>query len=147
MYFEDFEVDAEFKSDGVTLTEGEIIHFALQYDPQPFHIDVEAASKSQYKGLIASGFQTMALSFRMLLQKGIFPNGMGSPGIDELRWLRPVRPSDTLHMEAKVLGVRASSSRNDRGYVDLHCATVNQNAQVVMTMRVVQIHRRREVLE
>lgn len=147
MFFEDFKVGDQFTSRGVTFTEGEIVHFALQYDPQPFHIDVEAAKKSQYKGLIASGFQTMALVFRMLLQEGVIKNGMGSPGIDELRWTKPVRPGDTLHMEAKVLSVRPSSSRSDRGYVEMFCDVVNQRSESVMTMRVHQIHKCRDGAE
>ncbi len=143
MYFEDFTVGQEIHGLGATFTEGEIINFALQYDPQPFHIDAEAASESQFQGLIASGFQTLALTFRMLLQEGTLCNGMGSPGIDELRWKLPVRPGDTLHMVAKVLSARASKTRMDRGYVELFCDTLNQRGESVMTLRVVQIIRRR----
>jgi len=119
------------------------VRFALQYDPQSFHIDAEAARKSQYKGLIASGFQTMALTFRMLLQEGTLCNGMGSPGIDELRWKLPVRPGDTLRMIATVLSLRESSTRSDRGYVEVFCDTVNQRNESVMTLRVVQIIQRK----
>lgn len=142
-YFEDFKVGDIYVSDGVTFTEGEIIHFALQYDPQPFHLDVEAAKKSQFKGLIASGFQTMALVFRMFIQKGVLKQGMGSPGMDELRWLKPVRPGDTLHMEAEVLSTKPSSSRIDRGYVTWGCNYVNQKSETVMTLKVHQIFRTR----
>ena len=144
MYFDDFEVGQIITGLGVTFTEGEIVHFALQYDPQPFHIDAEAAGRSQFKGLIASGFQTMALTFRMLLQEGTLSDGMGSPGIDELRWKLPVRPGDTLRTVATVLSLRASGSRTDRGYVELFCDTLNQRDESVMTMRVVQIIKRRE---
>lgn len=143
MYFEEFKVGDKFKSAGVTFTESGIIHFALQYDPQPFHIDVEAASKSQYKGLIASGFQTLALVFRMYIQEGIIKQGMGSPGIDELRWLLPVRPGDTLHVESEVLNTRASSTRSDRGYVEIFCSMINQRDETAMTLRLTQIIRRR----
>ena len=111
MYFEEFNVGDKFSSGGVTFTESEIVRFALQYDPQPFHIDVEAANNSQFKGLIASGFQTLALVFRMYIQEGMLKQGMGSPGMDELRWLLPVRPGDTLHMEVEVLSTKASSSK------------------------------------
>lgn len=142
MYFEEFNVGDRFKSAGVTFTESGIIHFALQYDPQPFHIDVEAASKSQYKGLIASGFQTLALVFRMYIQEGIIKQGMGSPGMDELRWLLPVRPGDTLHLESEVLSTRASSSRKDRGYVEIFCSMINQRGETAMTVRLTQIIRR-----
>ena len=142
-YFEDFKVGDTYISDGVTFTKSEIIGFALQYDPQPFHLDVEAAKKSQFKGLIASGFHTMALVFRMFIQKGVLKQGMGSPGMDELRWLKPVRPGDTLHMEAEVLSTKASGSRTDRGYVTWGCNYVNQNSETVMTLKVHQIFRTR----
>ena len=144
MYFEEFKVGDKFSSGGVTFTESEIVRFALQYDPQPFHIDVEAANNSQFKGLIASGFQTLALVFRMYIQEGMLKQGMGSPGMDELRWLLPVRPGDTLHMEVEVLSIKASSSRPDRGYVEKQCTVVNQRLEKVMTVRVTQIIRRRE---
>ena len=144
MYFEEFNVGDKFSSGGVTFTEGEIVRFALQYDPQPFHIDVEAATNSQFKGLIASGFQTLALVFRMYIQEGMLKQGMGSPGMDELRWLLPVRPGDTLHMEVEVLSTKASSSRTDRGYVEKLCTVVNQKSEKVLTVRVTQIIRRRE---
>ena len=144
MYFEEFNVGDKFSSGGVTFTESEIVRFALQYDPQPFHIDVEAANNSQFKGLIASGFQTLALVFRMYIQEGMLKQGMGSPGMDELRWLLPVRPGDTLHMEVEVLSTKASSSRTDRGYVEKLCTVVNQKSEKVLTVRVTQIIRRRE---
>ena len=144
MYFEEFNVGDTFKSAGVTFTEGEIVRFALQYDPQPFHIDVEAANKSQFKGLIASGFQTLALVFRMYIQEGMLKQGMGSPGMDELRWLLPVRPGDTLHMEAEVLSTKASTRRSGRGYVEMLCNMINQKSEKVMTVRVTQIIRCRE---
>ena len=144
MYFEEFNVGDKFSSGGVTFTESEIVRFALQYDPQPFHIDVEAATNSQFKGLIASGFQTLALVFRMYIQEGMLKQGMGSPGMDELRWLLPVRPGDTLHMEVEVLSTKASSSRTDRGYVEKLCTVVNQKSEKVLTVRVTQIIRRRE---
>ncbi len=143
MYFEDYQVGDQFKSAGVTFTESGIIEFALKYDPQPFHIDVEAASKSQFKGLIASGFQTLALVFRMYIQDGYLKHGMGSPGMDELRWLRPVRPSDTLHLESEVLNTRASTSKNDRGYVEIFCRMINQRGETAMTVRLTQIIGRR----
>ena len=144
MYFEEFNVGDKFSSGGVTFTESEIVRFALQYDPQPFHIDVEAANNSQFKGLIASGFQTLALVFRMYIQEGMLKQGMGSPGMDELRWLLPVRPGDTLHMEVEVLSTKASSSKTDRGYVEKLCTVVNQKSEKVLTVRVTQIIRRRE---
>jgi len=102
-YFDDFEVGERFTSRGVTLSESQILDFALAYDPQPFHLDKEAAAASPYAGLIASGFQTLALGFRMFYQANVINAcSMGSPGMAELRWLAPVRPSDTLHTVAEV---------------------------------------------
>ncbi len=144
MYFEEFKVGDKFRSAGITFTESEIIRFAIQYDPQPFHIDVEAAAKSQYKGLIASGFQTLALVFRMYIQDGMLKQGMGSPGMDELRWLLPVRPGDTLHMETEVLEMTASRSRTDRGFVRIQCNMINQRSEKVMKVQVTQIIRRKQ---
>lgn len=144
MYFEEFKVGDKFRSAGITFTESEIIRFAIQYDPQPFHIDVEAAAKSQYKGLIASGFQTLALVFRMYIQDGMLKQGMGSPGMDQLRWLLPVRPGDTLHMETEVLEKTASRSKTDRGYVLIQCDMINQRSEKVMKVQVTQIIRRKE---
>jgi acyl dehydratase len=96
-YMDDLKVGDRFTSGGITLTDGEIIDFALRYDPQPFHLDVNAAAESPYGGLIASGFQTIALCFRMFIQSGIFrDSSIGSPGLDEVRWLAPVRPGDIL---------------------------------------------------
>jgi len=92
MYFEDFKAGDRFVSPGVTVTESMIIDFALAYDPQPFHLDSTAAAASHFGGLIASGLQTLALGFRVFVQLGIFSAcGMGSPGLDELRWLRFVQ--------------------------------------------------------
>jgi len=95
MYIEDFKPGDHFISQGVTVTESMIIDFALAYDPQPFHLDSRAAA-APFGGLIASGLQTLALGFRLFVQLGLFSVcGMGSSGLDELRWLRPVRPGDT----------------------------------------------------
>jgi acyl dehydratase len=133
-YFDDFAVGDTFTTRGVTLTESMIIDFALTYDPQPFHTDVEAARESNYGGLIASGFQTLALGFRMVLETGIFrAASMGSPGFDELRWLRPVRPGDTLHTELEVVDKKPSSSKPDRGIARIAYRIKNQKGEDVLT--------------
>jgi acyl dehydratase len=143
-YFDDFERGEQFRSRGVTLTEPDIIRFALAYDPQPFHIDLQAAAQSQFGGLIASGLQTFALGWRMFLQEGLLRAcSMGSPGIDELRWTAPVRPGDTLYTEAEVLELRASSSKPDRGTLRMAYQIVNQRGETVLTMRIVHFLRRR----
>ena len=133
-YFDDFEVGDRFTSRGATFTEAAIVDFAMRYDPQPFHIDAEAAARGIYGGLIASGFHTLAQSFRVFYDEGIIAKAsMGSPGFDELRWLAPVRPGDTLHMDAEVLEKRPSSSKPDRGIVKMRYAAVNQRGEAVMT--------------
>jgi len=135
MYFEDFKVGDEIVSPGTTLTEGQIIDFALQFDPQPFHMDVTAASQSIFGGLVASGFHTAALSFRLFSQTGALTDGsIGSPGLDELRWLKPVRPGDTIHVKATVLETRRSTSKPDRGVVKMSYTTLNQHGEPVMTL-------------
>ena len=133
-YFDDFEIGERFVSRGVTVTEAQILDFALRYDPQPFHLDSHAAAQSPYGGLIASGFQTLALGFRMFFQENVITAAsLGSPGMDELRWLAPVRPGDTLHTEAQVKDKRPSKSKPDRGTLRMAYTIKNQENQPVMT--------------
>ena len=144
LYFEDFTSGREFRTDGVTLTEAQILDFALAYDPQPFHLDAEAAKQSIFGGLIASGFHTMALTFRLFAQtRALAACSLGSPGADELRWLRPVRPGDTLRAIVRVVEQRPSTSKPDRGIVRLHWTTLNQKGEPVLTMTSMQLVRRR----
>lgn len=143
-YLDDLQPGQTFRTGGLTLTEAEIIDFAWRYDPQPFHLDTGAAERSPYGGLIASGFQSLALCFRLFIQTGVLAqSSLGSPGIDELRWLAPVRPGDTLHSEIEVLEVRPSSSKPDRGIARLHYAAVNQRGETVMTFIIAHLLRRR----
>jgi acyl dehydratase len=144
MFFDDFKVSDRFVSPGITVTESMIIDFALAYDPQPFHLDAEAAAQTHFGGLIASGIQTLALGFRAFLQLGVFRAcGMGSPGLEELRWLRPVRPGDTLQSDAEIVEVRPSRSKPDRGLLVLSFKIRNQRGEDVLTMRNMQLTRRR----
>lgn len=143
-YFDDFEPGERFVSRGVTLTEAEIIDFALKYDPQPFHIDKVAAARSPYGRLIASGFHTLSAGFRMIVQENLFTAAsMGSPGMDEVRWLKPVYPGDTLHIEAEVADKQVSRSRPDRGRLRMAYAVKNQDGEAVLTFVATQILRRR----
>ena len=143
-YFDDFAIGERFVTRGVTLTESLIIGFAMTYDPQPFHIDVEAAQESNYGGLIASGFQTLALGFRMVLETGIFrAASMGSPGFDELRWLKPVRPGDTLHTELEVKEKTPSRSKPDRGILRIAYSIRNQKNEEVLTFLSMHLLKRR----
>ncbi len=144
LYFEDFTPGREFRTDGATVTESQILDFALTFDPQPFHMDAEAARQSIFGGLIASGFHTMALTFRLFAQtRALAASSLGSPGVDEVRWLRPVRPGDTLRATVQVVEQRPSSSKPDRGIVRLHWSTLNQRGEPVLTMTSMQLVKRR----
>ena len=144
LYFEDFAAGQEIRTGGVTLTEAEIIDFALRFDPQPFHLDAEASKRTIFGGLIASGFHTMALTFRLYVQTNALATAsLGSPGIDEVRWLRPVRPGDTISAVIQVLDTRPSTSKPDRGIVNVKYTTINQRGEAVMTMVGKQLMRRR----
>jgi acyl dehydratase len=134
MYFEDFQVGNRFESPGMTMTESAVIDFALRFDSQAFHMDVEAAKGSLYGGLIASGIHTIAVTFRLFLMTGVLTNNLGSPGFDELRWLLPVRPGDTLRAVGEVMEVRPHRSHPDRGIVRLRIATLNQRDETVQTI-------------
>ena len=142
-YFDDFAVGERFRSLAVTLTEADIVSFALAYDPQPFHVDAVVAAESPFGGLIASGMHTLGLGWRMFVQEGVLKAcSLGSPGIDELRWTAPVRPGDTIHTEAEVLETRPSSSKPDRGTLRMGYRVVNQRGETVLTMVIIHILRR-----
>src|SRR6188472_4405680 len=117
-YFEDFEPGEVLELGSRTVTEDEIIEFARQFDPQPFHLDPEAAADSVFGGLIASGWHTGAMWMRLYVDNMLgSASAQGSPGVEELRWLAPVRPGDTLHGRLTVLETTASERRPDRGTV------------------------------
>ena len=144
LYFEDFTPGREFRTDGATITESQILDFALAFDPQPFHLDVEAAKATIFGGLIASGFHTMALTFRLFAQtRALAASSLGSPGVNELRWLRPVRPGDTLRATVTVQEQRPSTSKPDRGMVRLRWTALNQRGEPVLTMTSMQLVKRR----
>jgi len=146
-FFDDFQVGETFKSKGITLHEAQILDFALKYDPQPFHIDVEAAAKGPYGGLIASGFQTLALAFRIFYQERILnDSSLGSPGFDHLRWLHPVRPGDTIAVEATVKELRPSRSKPDRGTLIMDYRVCNQAGRDVMSFTAIHILQRAPAL-
>ena len=143
-YFDDFKVGDKFATATKTVTQDMILEFAKLYDPQPFHLDPVAAQHSIYGGLIASGFQTLALGFRLIWDTGIFAAcSMGSPGFDELRWLKPVRPGDTLHVEMEVTDSRPSRSKPDRGIMRGAYRYLNQNGEPVLTFNSMHLLRRR----
>jgi len=144
-YFDDFTEGSIFETEGKTVSEAEILEFAFKYDPQSFHMDVEAAKEGPFGGLIASGIQTMAIGLRLLLQAQVFAPGasMGSPGMDELRWLKPVRPGDTLRMRGEVLEVKPSRSKPGRGLLRYRMTIFNQHGEDVMSMVGMQLIKRR----
>ena len=134
-YFDDLKVGQRFETLGWTLTESSIIGFAAAYDPQYFHIDAEAAKSGPFGGLISSGFHTLVAGYRMLFQSCyIAPQAsLGSPGIDELRWTKPVKPGDTLRMRGEVLELRESKSKPDRGVARFRIEIVNQIDEIVLS--------------
>ncbi len=144
LYFEDFTEGRTFESAGATLTESQILDFALAWDPQPFHIDIEASNAGPYGGLISSGFHTMCLAFRLIHATGYLEvASMGSPGIDELRWMLPVRPNDTLKVIGEVLEQKPSSSKPDRGMARIKYTVNNQAGDAVMSFITIHILRKR----
>ncbi len=133
-YLDDFAAGDVFTTSGYTFTEADIIDFALRFDPQPFHLDADAAARSPYGGLIASGFHTIGVCFRLFIQHGLLEAcSLGSPGMDEVRWLAPVRPGDTLHTSMEVLEVRPSRSRPERGILRARYSGINQHGQTVLS--------------
>src|SRR5216683_1653484 len=131
-YLDDFAVGQIFASGRMRIDEDRIKSFAAEFDPQPFHLDAEAARKSLFGGLAASGWHTAALTMRLLVESEIKPvGGVVGAGFDELRWPRPVRPGDELRIESEVLEVRPSKSRPDQGLIKLRTTTLNQNGDPV----------------
>ncbi|HEX9465439.1 MAG TPA: MaoC family dehydratase [Alphaproteobacteria bacterium] len=145
LYLDELKIGDRFESGGYTLTEADMIGFALKYDPQPFHIDVEAAKKTPYEGLIASGFQTLAIGFRVMYATGFLKSAnLGGIGIDELRWLKPVRPGDTLRTVTEIKEITPSKSKPDRGVMKHQVLVFNQrNERVLSGLFVIVVRRRR----
>jgi acyl dehydratase len=135
-YFEDFRAGEVLELGRYVVSREQIIAFAREFDPQPFHLDEEAARRTIYGGLLASGWHTGAI-FMRLLAEGLLQDtaSMGSPGLDELRWLRPVRPGDTLSARMTVLETVPSRSKPDRGLVRSLSEVLNQRGEVVMTLK------------
>ncbi len=135
-YFEDFTPGDVIELGARTITKESIIAFARQFDPQPFHIDEAAAQRSIYGGLLASGWHTGSLAMRILYD-GLLKDtaSLGSPGIDELRWLKPVRPGDTLALRMTIVESIPSRTKPDRGLVRSLMEMRNQHGEVVLTIR------------
>jgi len=132
-YFDDYVPGTTYDCGSFEVSEAEIISFAKQFDPQPFHVDPAAAAHGPFGGLIASGWHTTALVMRRLVENYLPAQAsLGSPGVDELRWPHPVRPGDTLRVRATVVEARRSESKPDRGIMKTALEAVNQDGRTVM---------------
>lgn len=135
-YFEDFEIGYSQEYGSYFVSEEEIIEFASKYDPQPFHLSDEAGKAMIFGGLCASGWHTGAIAMRMTVDNMPADSaGLGSPGIDELRWIKPVFPGDTLRMKSTVAGKKESKSRPEMGIVFMLNEVLNQKDELVMSFK------------
>ena len=145
IYFEDLVIDAERDFGTYDVTREEVIDFARKYDPQPFHLSDEAAAKTHFGRLAASGWHTAAMTMAVIARKVVDEEqaGLGSPGIDELRWKKPVYPGDTLHVRGKIVEKTPSRSRPDMGSFRTLTTVTNQHGDEVMTFKSIVLIRRR----
>ena len=136
LYYEDIEVGRRQSFGRYEVSLEEVTRFATAYDPQPFHLDEEFAATTHFGRISASGWHTCAMTMRMLVEnmKDVEQAGLGSPGVDNLRWLRPVYPGDTLRCETEILEKRRSKSRPEMGLFKSRCQTFNQNDEAVLDM-------------
>jgi acyl dehydratase len=141
-YFEDYPVGAVFIGGPIEVSEEDILDFARRYDPQPMHVDKEAAEAGPFGGLIASGWHTGSLMMQMLARHFVpTPGNLPSPGLDELRWVRPVRAGDKLSLRVTVESARRSRSKPGQGVVMSLVEVLNQNGEVVMNLKPVSLMR------
>jgi acyl dehydratase len=134
IYFEDYRPGATARYGEITVTADEIVEFASRYDPQMIHTDPEAAAAGPFGGLIASGWHTASLMMRLFADHYISDvSSLASPGVDELRWVKPVRPGDRLSLDVEVLEARRSRSKPDRGIVRTRVVLVDQDDAPVLT--------------
>lgn len=151
LYYEDLSVGDIYERGSTSLTKQEIISFAEQFDPQPFHIDEEAAAESMFDGLVASGLHTLCLSVRIFVTEFVNTSdglaNMGGIGLENVRWHEPVRPDDTLTLVIEVADMEPSDTRTDRGYVTFDRRVRNQDDMEVMSFQSVNIVERRNPTE
>jgi acyl dehydratase len=141
-HFEDYVPGATAVFGPVSMTEADIVDYALRYDPQPIHVDAAAAAAGPFGGLIASGWHTVGVVMRLLVDNYLARGAaLASPGVDELRWLKPVRPGDVLRVRVTVVAANRSKTRPDRGMVRTSIETTNQCDEVVMTMTAMNLFR------
>jgi acyl dehydratase len=143
-YLDDFAVGQVFRSGRIRVEADRIKSFAAEFDPQPFHLDPEAATHTFFRGLVASGWHTAALTMRLLADSELKPaGGIIGLGFEELRWPRPVRPGDELSLQTEVLEVRPSQSRPEQGLIKIRVTTLNQTGEAVLTQVGTLLVRRR----
>ena len=143
-YWEDFTPGRVFETATRTLSEEDIVRFAREYDTQTYHTDAEVARSSPFGGLIASGWQTASVGMRLMCDCYLLETScVGSPGMDELRWTKPVRPGDTLRMRSTVIEAKPSGKQPNRGTVQFHWEIFNQNDELVLSIRGRQLFLRR----
>ncbi|HST31566.1 MAG TPA: MaoC family dehydratase [Chthoniobacterales bacterium] len=133
-YFEDLKVGEQFKSQSYKVSEEQIVGFAGEFDPQPFHLDRAVADKTMFGALIASGWHTAAITMRLFVQTLNFAEGAIGLGVDELRWPTAVKPGDELQVEVEIMDLRESRSKPSHGVVRLRYVTTNQRGEIVQTM-------------
>jgi acyl dehydratase len=139
-HFEDYMPGAVLEYGEIPVTEAEIVEFARRFDPQYIHVDLKRAAQGPFGGLIASGWHTAAMMMRLIVDNFLPKRAsLGSPGIDELRWLRPVRPGDVLSVQLSILEATRSRSKPDRGVVRTLCEILNGNREVVMSLKAMNI--------
>ena len=143
-YLEDFEPGRTYTSPSLTVTDAEAVDFARRYDPQYFHLDPVAARDSVFGGLVLGGFQTAAISWALVQQTRMFDaSALAGIGVDELRWHKPVRPGDTLRCDFTLIDARASRTQDDRGIVRFRYELKNQRDELVLSLVIIQLLRRR----
>jgi acyl dehydratase len=142
-YFEDLKVGDRFKSGAYKVSEEQIISFAREFDPQPFHLDRKVAEQSMFKQLFASGWHTAAITMRLFVQTLNFAEGAIGLGVDELRWPNAVKPGDELQVEIEIIDLRMSRSKPSHGVVRLRYVTTDQRGEIVQTMFASALIRRR----
>ncbi len=144
-WFEDYVPGSVEEYPPITVAEDEVLAFGRRYDPQPFHADPDAARHGPFGGLIASGWHTTAMMMRVLVENYFSEaSSLGSPGIDELRWTRPVRPGDKLRVRVSILDAKRSRSKPDRGLIRSRVEVLNQDSEVVMSLTAMNLIRARE---
>lgn len=146
IYFEDLKVDSETQFGSYEVTREEVLEFARKYDPQPFHLSDEEAAKTHFGRIAASGWHTCAMTMAVLARHAVEHGhaGLGSPGIDELRWKKPVYPGDTIHVRGRIIETTPSRSRPEMGSFRTLTSVTNQHGELVMSLISIVLIRRRQ---